>query len=583
MGFGKRMGMKFLLSFALCILTLVTQGATPSSKSFRGTGGILVSSNDTTALITIDGSGVVATGTNSTIRISTNAVLLTAATQANFGLGFTGVVVGSTAHIGLDLSNVVTAPIARLLTNLVWVSKAGSDATGSRCRMDLPFATPSAAKLAALNGDTIVVLPGFHVATNSLAKSNVNWWVMAGATLAYTNTLITNNAGTARSLFDDLDNAMVFKVDGYGDFLYDAGVQAFDASGFLPVPSNTSIKGLMYLQNSNSAVNFKGRTAFVRAYPTSPIQPAAFYISKCSNVTVTVDEIIDLGMGVTVQIGVDEFDDPVLANSLVTGAYWELGEFYLNVGTIRTTWYPIWASQPAGATHAADWWIRAGYVTNIQGTALYLSGVGTSPNWRTWIDVLAVENDAIAAYGLATAGRHYLRAMKLQSRNAVTLSDSTGGSARLWADIQKLSATSKAIDIGGSVARTQYDLTVHEIDDMLGTMNPAVTVNFSGSAWLRGGRTLVTNGVCLNHFGGTLKVEDYEMNSSCSTNSCVMVRTNGLTMKGCTLINTNTMFSISSDVNATNNIRIYGSRGTSPATNKLTTLVGPWTVDTDVQ
>src|SRR6478735_5887078 len=65
--------------------------------------------------------------------------------------------------------------------NMVWVDQIyGSDVTGQRGKLQYAFQTLSAAKTAALSGDTIMVLPGTYNEKN-LAKNGVNWHFFTGA------------------------------------------------------------------------------------------------------------------------------------------------------------------------------------------------------------------------------------------------------------------------------------------------------------------------------------------------------------------------------------------------------------------
>lgn len=96
--------------FLLCVwlLTALSSfGANPSYTVFRGSGGISIVSNPPTGLIVFDGSGIfTSSGTNATIAISTNGVLvMVAATNVNFVMGtnmlLTVTNIGSTAHVGI--------------------------------------------------------------------------------------------------------------------------------------------------------------------------------------------------------------------------------------------------------------------------------------------------------------------------------------------------------------------------------------------------------------------------------------------------------------------------------------------------
>jgi len=69
--------------------------------------------------------------------------------------------------------------------NLLWVDAVnGNDATAVRGRLSAPFLTLTAAKLAAIAGDTIIVLPGTYNEKN-LAKNGVNWHFENGAVISY--------------------------------------------------------------------------------------------------------------------------------------------------------------------------------------------------------------------------------------------------------------------------------------------------------------------------------------------------------------------------------------------------------------
>lgn len=85
--------------------------------------------------------------------------------------------------------------------NTLFVMTNGNDATGTRERFDLPYATPWGAIVDALAGDTIVVYEGSY--TNPLAatppnllQDDVNWEFVGNPTISYTGT-------AAGALFDD--------------------------------------------------------------------------------------------------------------------------------------------------------------------------------------------------------------------------------------------------------------------------------------------------------------------------------------------------------------------------------------------
>lgn len=85
------------------------------------------------------------------------------------------------------------------INNVVHVMANGNDATGTRNRMDLPFATPGAAEAAANNGDTIVVWQGGYLVSN-LGTKRLSWLLLEGSAL-------TCNTGTVFTTVEDIDIA----------------------------------------------------------------------------------------------------------------------------------------------------------------------------------------------------------------------------------------------------------------------------------------------------------------------------------------------------------------------------------------
>lgn len=529
----------------------------------------MVTSNDTTALITIDGSGVVATGTNSTIRISTNGVLLTAATQANYGMLITGIVVGATAHLGVD-ANVITQAInnavitngLRLLeTNVVWVSVAGNDATAARCRIDLPAQTVAKAKALAVAGDTVIVLPGTYYNCTNLLKGGVNWFGYGDVTLTYTN--MTNTFDPGWGVFDDrYSGAVTSSISGFS-IIHNIGFPSTNALGQICC-QNTNTFGAIVITNSTSQVSVSGNSIYM-----TMLQPrsqnsgmAAISIKNCRRTDIRFNSITNDPN--TYLAGIDDLGTPVIASAVGSGIYWELGDVHADVKTISAQVYALWCNDTTGGTAANNIWLTSDTIDGV----FYVSGLG-NVNYRSWLQCKELRGGV----NVDNAGKVYVNAQKVRVGAGVSLSAGT----ELWFRVEKLTAASYFLFQSGGVAWVNVD----EFED-LGTVDPGLFLR-GGTNFINGGFMSLSNGIGIRYEGGRSRVHGLTIDTSRSTNSCVMVRTNNLVLDGCTLVNTNTKFSISSDVDATNNVRIYGSRGTSEATNKLPVLVGPWTVDTNVQ
>lgn len=102
-----------LLTALFLLLAVSSFGAVPSYDKFIGAGGITVTKNPPNGTIVIDGSGVVSSGTNSSMQVSTNNVASsTMASNINFTAGnntvLKGTNIGSTAHINYGIASNLT-------------------------------------------------------------------------------------------------------------------------------------------------------------------------------------------------------------------------------------------------------------------------------------------------------------------------------------------------------------------------------------------------------------------------------------------------------------------------------------------
>src|ERR1041384_8369443 len=101
--------------------------------------------------------------------------------------------------------------------NLVWVDqKNGNDKLAVRGRMTIPFRTLTAAKHAAIAGDTIMVLPGTYDESN-LLRHQVNWHFMSGARVDTDDAIF--DAGP-----DGTNSEVASRITGHGDFQSDSSV-----------------------------------------------------------------------------------------------------------------------------------------------------------------------------------------------------------------------------------------------------------------------------------------------------------------------------------------------------------------------
>lgn len=153
--------------------------------------------------------------------------------------------------------------------NMLVVSKDGSDSTGSREDVSLPFLTLAAAKAAATSGDLILVYPGTYNERN-LLKNGVNWHFLPGANITYTGSVdgaIWDNSSSGTT------GAITSRITGKAKFTHN-GSQATPTRCYTVIVNNTSsdidiecelISNAMAGAGEQGAVRHAGGTLTIRA------------------------------------------------------------------------------------------------------------------------------------------------------------------------------------------------------------------------------------------------------------------------------------------------------------------------------
>lgn len=398
------------------------------------------------------------------------------------------------------------------------------------------------AKSAAQAGDTIFVGPGNYITTNSLSKSNVNWWLAPGCLIAMTNphSLSLTNTGQPRAIFDDLDGPVSFSVDGYGDLLYHAGRRYYDTNGtygdaFNGLPSNTSAMGAILITNALSDIKFRFRKISGMSSLANPSYPSIVWVENCKRVDITCEDIEDVAFGGTERIGTDEFGEPQLQGVNITGVYWALGDLYVNCKKIAATTYGVFGAQPTGSNHIAAIWLNSDSITNASSLAtIYYSGPGASLRWKSWTVAKEIGGpNAVTGYGIYSGGSHYLTAQKVWGdTTGIAISLTAAQSCSFWCNVQKIQAEEFGIDMNSTPnASTTFDMHVNHI---LQT-GPAATagLRFDGAGTMRinGTRFSCTNLTYLpivKAGTGRLELSGCNLNNlnSSGTNCAVCIITN---------------------------------------------------------
>src|SRR5258705_7452520 len=207
-----------------------------------------------------------------------------------------------------------------VIAPLVVSQQTGNDATASR--YGFPYKTLGAAKTAAVSGDTIVVADGTFN-ERDLLKNGVNWYFIVGTKVFYQP---ASSSGLDRAIFDDSAGAVTCRIDGYGEFVWDAD------HGNLVTTGGQSAS-VVWLQNSASEVS-------IRAYrasngPTAPQgqDTHTILLENCTQFYGSFE---------------------ILENSTAPGGAftWFDGNFnlYSKIIPAADSSYTVWAREPAGGS-----------------------------------------------------------------------------------------------------------------------------------------------------------------------------------------------------------------------------------------
>ncbi len=288
---------------------------------------------------------------------------------------------------------------------------SGSDAQGTRGSL-LAYATLTAAKDAAQDGDTIVVLPGDYT-ENNLLKNGVNWHFMAGAVVTYTNTEVTGST-TVYGIFDDRDAPCTCKITGDGEFSF--------LAGHTMVASNQTIKGCVYISNALSEISLTG-TVKIQAH----IADNLIYGVRIEDTVIShihVKEIVDVGFGLT-QSGLP---------STACGVLFKWGLAFITADRIKAGLHAVHASQKTSPTGTAQLHLYAGQIEGDPLASGSLNNIwiegGTTDDFKIFVEAdfgIPGESDFCVIQG---GGEHSVRIKRMttaaQSAIFNVLADNTG-------------------------------------------------------------------------------------------------------------------------------------------------------------
>ena len=379
------------------------------------------------------------------------------------------------SDLAIALAAVGGLSAAPLASGVLAVSKTGNDSTGTRGRLDLPFASIEAAEAAAQVGDLIQIWPGVYTVTRGLGKNGVTYSGSSAVTIQRAITSVPADT----YLFGDGGTAMNFYIDG---------------------------RMLLQMTGSAASTDSTRRCAVILASAGSVIDVQCRKISQQVNVTsgwasavMGYKQTDDTGMNVMVRASQME-----ATGTNGRTVYWYSGEMHLSAFTITasdlTNGIGVHSEfAPVPGTNQ-DLTVHTDRIT-----ASYALFNDSNAAAKTWVDVNLLQAAKGYTAVFNSGGKLYLSAQKLEGN---TQSDATLGVLELeggdtWLDAQKISGTyAQAVNVTGGTNR----LTIQEIEDVNNVLTDAFTVS-GGLTWLTGlvdCRMFGGNGFSVT--GGTLQL-----------------------------------------------------------------------------
>jgi hypothetical protein len=507
------------------------------------------------------GGSVTVSSTNGALAIWSNTVNVGTATNLNFISANSGLLLtNSSGLISIALNPNLTTIAASGIstTNIVWVSKAGNDATGARCRLDLPFQSLTAAKNAALAGDTVYILPGSYHATN-LFKNGVNWYGGSGVLLSnlsdnpggiFDNSALGTSGAITSSIYGDMDLLVIHQDTG-----------------------NPTETGVISVVHSNSNVSVQCRD--ILGGPDNP----NFY-ALC---------LVD---GYNTSVVCRDINSTLKPLAFCSAVLWHNGNGQHSLhhrGIICDDGYGIWGA----GNRPGDFHVTGDFIESPAYAFVFWEP--THAENKLWVKGHSyLKGDA----GGVTIGAHTQRGGKvyyqgigkiyMQTGDAIPVFyvESAASTAKLWVECSKVTTTNNSPFM--RIVSGFSDFTVQQWED---AGNPGVAkrpYNFlveGGTNYFHGGRAAVS-GPGLKATGGKTVLTGVLLDTTPtaqSTNAPAWLAGGSVVLGGCTLLSPWSAGAHSVYAASAQNVNIYNSVAQTNVHANVTVRVGPFTVDTNVQ
>lgn len=510
----------------------------------------------------------------------TNAIGSVSIAGSPIGNGLTGIefAVGSTGYVSSGVAIVGSSYPRISWGNSVFVATNGNDSTGARNDPALPFLTLRAAKNAATNGDSVLVMPGTYILTNSVLKNGVDWVLYGPMELRLTNSYSVADTSLVErggwGIFDDrVSGVSTSSVHGIGSvkMIWHSGLPVVvDAMATYPTSAD-GFMGAIVVTNRLSRLSFRNIHVDLAGYVASAGTANAFHLADGTNI---FENCSFSKIGTTNVLVYDPVvDDYASFSDKASGIYWEHSDSYFDGPFLYCDAYSIWANDANRRQGIQNLWVN---VPNIYGK-FYASGY-TNGNWKVWIlanEIASGTNGSISAVTVYDGGKFYVTAQKIgntpngnPNQNYVPVIESAGA-AKLWVTTQKITGSNAPFvwhstdpaHPGSGVTH----ITAEDYED-LGNVPVGFLVD-RGELNIHGGRGTVTNGIVASvAIGGALNMAGAQFsNLSSSSNACIVTATNSVVLSHNTLVGPTNKWAVLST--GTNQIRAWFNAFNSPSTN----------------
>lgn len=452
--------------------------------------------------------------------------------------GLTGAVVIANASV-VDGEIVVDTSGADVhVGNSLFVDVDGSDVTGTREDFNLPFATPAAARAAALAGDTVFMRPGNYTCSGSLVKPGVNWEGQGTGSITFASDSSTEG------IWDDL------------------GVAA---------QCNVNAPGWTFIRSDTSGPQDLEICVISCAHSSSVISVICDKIRMTAGGNIT-ESFGVLGEAGTLYVEANEIVSTAGGSQAEYAVWWTNGQMNVVARLISSEYGAVGCDVDTTAT-------GEGNVTAQTINGVIVSG-GTDTGAAFWVRANTIHPPLLTT-SIISAGNNRLYVETQKLFGAI---ESRAGSGLVYVRADKISAVAN----GGSSLAALVHCVGGTVRAVITELDPVTFIGqmikqTGGTLELIGGRYVGISGSDgLEITGGTALLRNVILNTAASNTDNPITKSGGtLKLYGCTLVADATRDSIEA-ATAQNVMALNTWANTNKDANVTITTLGGFNVDSDV-